>query len=304
MRLRLDAGAAGHPSRVQLRFDNWRDPECKYLEFRGCLQGLTDEASGGPSSETDALHAAAEAEFDRDHVPKQPPPHPQGEEEPQADRLRNRPQADPRDPYGTEEPKALSGSRNQLPEDHGVRKCPALDPHDDRLWHQASGRRTGGAATGLTQATPSAKDRRLATTGSPAAAIPAPGSENPEMPFDPRNAEERSNCAWGKRCFMPTGRSARPPHRSSAEYQHLIAGLLLHHPLFLGGGAGGGGGLLGGGVGLGVTPSCTFLPGVFRSEGGGFGALTIFQLRYSSSGRLLMNSTITTSEPGINILSR
>ena len=103
---------------------------------------------------------------------------------------------------------------------------------------------------------------------------------------------------------MPTGRSARPPHRSSAEYQHLIAGLLLHHPLFLGGGAGGGGGLLGGGVGLGVTPSCTFLPGVFRSEGGGFGALTIFQLRYSSSGRLLKNSTITTSETGINILSR
>ena len=102
---------------------------------------------------------------------------------------------------------------------------------------------------------------------------------------------------------MPTGRSARPPHRSSAEYQHLIAGLLLHHPLFLGGGAGGGGGLLDGGRGSGDTPFRNSFTGGFRSEGGGFGALTIFQLRYSSSGRLLMNSTITTSETGINILS-
>ena len=155
------------------------------LEFTGCLQGLRDEASGGPSSETDALHAAAEAEFGRGHVPKQPPPHPQGEEEPQADRLRHRPQANPRDPYGPKEPKALRGSRNRLPGDHGVRKCPELDPHDDRLRHRVSGRRTGGDATGLIQATPSARDRRRATTGPPAAAVPTPGSENPKIPFDP-----------------------------------------------------------------------------------------------------------------------
>ena len=185
MRLRLDAGAAGHPSRVQLRFDNWRDPGCKYLEFTGCLQGLTDEASGGPSSETDALHAAAEAEFGRDHVPKQPPPHPQSEEEPQADRFRHRPQADPRDPYGPEEPKALRGSRNRPPEDHGVRECLALDQHDDRLRHRVSGCRTCGDATGLIQATLSARDRRPATTGPPAAAVSTPGSENPKIPFDP-----------------------------------------------------------------------------------------------------------------------
>ena len=102
---------------------------------------------------------------------------------------------------------------------------------------------------------------------------------------------------------MPTGHSARPPHRSSAEYQHLIAGL-LRHPFFLGGGAGGGGGLLDGGGSSGVTPFRNSFTGGFRSEGDGFGALTIFQLRYSSYGRLLTNSTITTSETGINILSR
>ena len=74
MRLRLDAGAAGPPSCVQLRIRNWRDPGRKQSEFTGRLQapirspsdaGLRTPSSPiGQTSWTDGTPRGAEYKAD------------------------------------------------------------------------------------------------------------------------------------------------------------------------------------------------------------------------------------------------
>ena len=95
-------------------------------------------------------------------------------------------QADPRDPCGPEEPKALHGSRNRMPGDHGAREYPALDPHDEGLRHRISGRQEGADTTCLTNATPSA-------SGSPA----GHNGSRPQTPFNPGTTETRVKRARG-----------------------------------------------------------------------------------------------------------
>ena len=49
--------------------------------------------------------------------------------------------------------------------------------------------------------------------GSPAHAIPFPGSESPQTPFDPGTAGERLGCARRKKSFMPNAPEPKNPNK-------------------------------------------------------------------------------------------
>lgn len=103
---------------------------------------------------------------------QQPFPGPQDEDEPQSGRLRHIPQAT---------------------------SCFALDPDDEGLRHQVSGRQTGGS-TGPTEAAPSA-------TGSPMGIKGAAGSYGP-------GTRDRSKCARGEETFHAIGMLIHNPKLS------------------------------------------------------------------------------------------
>ena len=77
---------------------------------------------------------------------------------------------------------------------------------DEILRHQASGRRTGGGTTGLTEAAPSAT-RSLAghNEGRSQTQSRCRGTASPQTPFNPGMVQlkDRVSCAQRRRCFMP-----------------------------------------------------------------------------------------------------